>query len=80
MPRWELHSYNEREIKTEEDLLWMAKELEKVFKNNKRVIEMKDIMALSFLKEVWREKGEEWGKRILEKNKIQSRFDILDIR
>lgn len=81
MPRWKILSYKDREIKTRADEIWMAEELIKLGNSGKE-FDMSDIMALSHIKEIWREVPEEQKKQIgkmIEDNKIKNRWEILDL-
>ena len=62
-------SYNGREIKTKEDVLWMCQEVKKVYESGN--VGIKDVMALSHLEEILEEE--------YRKNPINNRWEILDI-
>ena len=72
MPKWNLVSYNNKEIKTEEDILWICKEVKKAYESGHP--EMKDIMALSFLKDLHQKHIDQGCFGF-----IESRFEILDL-
>lgn len=75
MAKWKLQYYGGKEIKTVEDLAWVACEIERKFKTGR--LEMQDIMALTYLKEEcaqWEIDG-----KIPKREKIESRAEILDI-
>lgn len=72
MSNWNLKFYNDKEIKTQEDIMWLCKEVVKAYKKGNP--EIKDQMALAFL--------EELHKEHIEKNRIgfiENRFEILDL-
>ncbi len=50
MPEWKVISYNGKEIKTKEDILWACEEVVKAYKSDN--VELKDMMLLSYLKEL----------------------------
>ncbi len=72
MPNWSLVSYNDRDIKTKEDIIWVAEEVLKAYKSGN--VEMKDKMALSFLETYVKEYGD-----LPLPIPIDSRFEILDL-
>ena len=72
MPKWNLISYNGRDIQTEEDIMWVCEEVTKAYKSGN--IHLKDRMALSFLEILHQEHIDEGCFGI-----IKSRFDILDL-
>ena len=72
MTDWNLKTYNGRDIKTQEGIIWLCGEVNKAYKKGNP--EIKDMMALSFIKHL---------NSKYEKNeffeKIDSRFVILDL-
>ncbi len=78
-PRWKMVTYRGREIETEEDIIWMAKEVQKAYESGTQ--DMGDMMGLSHLEEIIYCSPEEVEKRrkLAEKEKIKNRFEILDL-
>ena len=72
MSEWDLISYNGKDIKTLEDIIWVCEEVEKTYKWGD--VELKDQMALSFLKKLHQKHIDEGRFGF-----INSRFEILDL-
>ncbi len=72
MAGWSLKTYNGKDIKTKEDIIWVCKEVHKAYRGGNP--KMKDMMALSFLKDLYNKHGE---IEIFEP--IENRFEILDL-
>jgi len=72
MMDWNLKYYLGREIKTQEDIMWVCEQLQERTKNGEMSLE--DIGALSFLKLIHQEHIDEGRFGF-----IESRFDILDL-
>ncbi len=71
-PPWSLVSYNGREIKTDDDIVWVAIELLKVYAKGE--VQLKDQMALSYLESIKKTHG-----HMLLDDSIKDRFEILDL-
>ena len=72
MPKFKLISYNDREIKTQEDMIWVCKEVTKAYESGN--VQLKDRMALAYLEMVHQEHIDEGCFGI-----IENRFEILDL-
>ena len=72
MSDWSLKSYNGRDIETKEDIIWVCREVHKAYRMGN--VELKDQLALCFLKELYEEMGE-----IEFFEKIETRWEILDL-
>ena len=70
---WQIKYYNDREIKTSKDLLWMAEEVAKAFKSGN--VELKDKIALAELKKIYKEHLATY----VIPEPIKNRFEILDL-
>ena len=67
MLNWKLRFYNGREIKTQEDIMWVCKEVTKAYKSGN--VELKDMMLLSYLAELH---SDHIGP-------VKSRWELLDL-
>jgi len=72
MAKWELRSYKGREIKTDEDIMWVCEEVTKAYERGDMTLQ--DKMALSFLGKLHQEHIDEGRFGF-----IENRFDILDL-
>ena len=72
--------FDGKEIKTKKDILWLADELAKRYKSGK--VGYEEMMGLAYLEQVrdnFTDEQKQMIKNHKEKNKIKSRFEILDL-
>jgi len=72
MVDWNLKYYLGREIKTEEDIMWVCEQITNRYKSG--TVNLEDMAALSYLKELHQEYIDQ-GRL----GTIGSRFEILDL-